>query len=542
MLVDSPAAIDVETFGSKPKEAKDCRTAKFICAAVAPHGVVTFNKPEVRPGAKVIVHNIPYDPVVLGVWDAEWDDTKVKAHLAGLPDTTLKGLQTRLLGRPAYTYDQAQDEGKVPEYNLYDAVNTWDLFPAIKLKPGPQRLYDELEKPLLPLWAKMTLEGSFRLDGGALAEYRDVLAEEVDYLLECVHADLPEGRTVTRCTKCGLLKEDKEKGQKCEDGKNHSWETSFDPDARININSPVAQLLPALQSLGLAVKDTGADTLRLVEGQHPVIRSMLDYREKFKEKSTYIDPWWGIAAAGKLLGSIWRPTGAWTGRVSSAGPNLQNVPKHLERFFLAPKEGYELLTFDNAQLEVRIAAHISQDPALIAACQSGDLHAEMQELYGLPNRRAAKVGTFGTMYLGGPGVILDKAREYGVPMTWKEAEQLQALVYARMPDYFRWAHSIAEERVIEGLFGRIHNVPPGGEDYHQDKQAVNSPIQGGAGDVCKYQMRDVWRAGYWVVRQVHDSLTAAVPRADVEDARVDIPRIMEGAAPELDVPIVVEEA
>ncbi|KKN02737.1 hypothetical protein LCGC14_1114620 [marine sediment metagenome] len=778
--LDSPCALDVETTGVKREDTADPRRASFVCAAVAPHGIVTFNPPDVRPGASVTVHNMPYDAVVLDRWDANWDDTKILAHIGGHPDTTLKGLQTRLLGRPALHHDEAEERGQVPEYNLYDAINTWDLRPVLYdgLRPETRRLYDTLERPLLPLWAKMTMEGclalgtkilkanlswqeiqdvevgdevvgfdefqqkgeryrklrrsrvlavtpsiaecfevvtdrgtvtctsnhrwlitdshpadrlwrrtdqlklghylrwlspptaprtdwtagylagafdgegcaapsiivftqrinpmldlvlaalheenfrvravqrlrkrddtvgvwvkgglpeqirffarfrpqrlripwegmaggrtgtrarviairplgrlpvwdlttttatfiaagfyshnSFNLDKPALQAYRTALAEDTEGVLTKAEALLPRGRVVSRCKKCELLRERMETGQRCEDGKNHSWDTKFEADLALNLNSP-EQLLAAFTDMGLGVKDTGVDTIRLVAHRHPGVRALLDYRTLHKELSTYVEPFLRIAESGRRLGAVWRPTGAWTGRVSSAYPNLQNIPADLWRFFLPP-----FVVADNAQLEIRVAAHISQDPQLMAACQ-GDIHAEMQILYGLPagseGRRATKVGTFGTMYLGGPAVMLQKAQEYGVPMTWKDAERLQGVVMARMPDYFRWAWSIADERVVDGLFGRVHHIPLGMDEGHMGREAVNAPIQGGAADICKFQMLALHRAGYKVVAQVHDSVVVEVGESDLADARVEVPRIMEGAAPELDVPIKVE--
>ncbi|KKL81883.1 hypothetical protein LCGC14_1990300 [marine sediment metagenome] len=542
MDIASPCSIDVETTGVKREDTADPRRAKFVCAAVAPHGIVTFSIPKVLPGANVCVHNMPYDAVVLGAWDVNWDDTKILAHIGGHPDTTLKGLQTRLLGRPALHHDEAEERGQVPEYNLYDAINTWDLRPVLYdgLKPETRALYDTLERPLLPLWAKMTMEGSFNLDTPALQAYRTALAEDTEGALSKAEALLPRGRIVSHCTKCDLLRERMEKGQKCGDGENHSWAVpEFDPDLALNLNSP-DQLLAAFTDMGLGVRDTGVDTLRLIAHRHPGVRALLDYRTLFKELSTYVEPFLRIAESGRRLGAVWRPTGTWAGgRVASAYPNLMNVPVDLERFFLAPEDGYELLTCDNSTLEVRIAAHVSQDPVLLEACRGGDFHSVMQETLGLPNRAATKVAVFGTLYLGGPAVILEQAQKYNVPMTWAEAQRLHDHVHATLPVYFRWAYQVSEELQGMGLFGLTINVPLG-EEKHMQRAAVNARIQPPAGLVTKYQMLALWRVGYWVVRQVHDSVTVAVPRAALADARVEVPRIMEGAAPELDVPIKVE--
>src|SRR3989304_3156489 len=107
MRITGPVAIDCETTGVKKVDTSDPRRAEHVCTAVAPHGLVTFDKPTLERGAKVTVHNAPYDPVVLGQWDCEIDDTKVLGHLAGRPDTTLKGMQEALVDRPAPRSEEA---------------------------------------------------------------------------------------------------------------------------------------------------------------------------------------------------------------------------------------------------------------------------------------------------------------------------------------------------------------------------------------------------------------------------------------------------
>lgn len=530
-------AIDVETLGEKRSDTSDPRRAIFHVLANAPHNVVTFDLPRIKRGSHLAIHNTPYDAVVCGEWDCEWEDTKMLGHLAGLPDTTLKGMTVRELGRPAMGYAEAKDLGHEAEYCYDDARNTYDLVPVLKarLRPETLELYETLEKPLLPLWAKMTLEGSFHLDLPGLEEYREVVAREEEEALSQVLTYLPPGRTVSRCRKCRVLKERLETGQRCEDGKNHGWDTYFDEEEPINVGS-WQQLLPALQAMGLDVGSTAEEELAHIS--HPVIDALLTYREKAKVVGTYLDPWLEVAREGKRLGSVWRPTGARTGRVASAKPNLQNVPNDLERFFLTPEDGYTLLTWDNSQLEVRIAAHISQDPDLIRVCHSEDLHGTLQQVLGAPSRRDTKVWIFGSMYFGGPAAIINQAAKFGLKMDVREALRIQSVIKKRMPYYFQvWGPSQFDKDVIEGLFGRWHHLPP---DGNMVGMSVNSPIQGGAGDVTKYQMLALWRAGYWVVRQVHDSVTLAIPNGDVEDAKVEVPRIMEQAAPPLDVPIRVE--
>src|SRR3989304_6800652 len=100
----SPVAIDVETTGDSRSETGDPRLATFVCAAIAPYGIVTYNMPVIHPGSTLIVHSVPYDPVVLRIWNAEWHDTKWLAAMSGELDTTLKGLTVRHLSRLAMPY------------------------------------------------------------------------------------------------------------------------------------------------------------------------------------------------------------------------------------------------------------------------------------------------------------------------------------------------------------------------------------------------------------------------------------------------------
>lgn len=543
MRISGLVALDVETTGERRSDVGDPRKAIFELAAVAPQGVVTRQIPVIEPSAEVIVHNMPYDAVVCGVWDAKWHDTKVEALLAGQLDTSLKGLIVRLFGEPVMYHNQAMASDQLAGYCMADAVNTYRLHPYLldEMRPETRRLYNDLEQPLLALWAKMTLEGSFHLDREGLLTYRDELTKDIDAALVVVQDALPRGQMVKVCLQCGIYDESKEPGKACPEGKgkrmSHKWEARFDMDKGINLNSP-SQLLDGLRYLGLTgLKDTQDQTLQLIR-HIPAVEKLLTYREKFKLLSTYVDPWLAWPD-DRLFGSVWRPAGTWTGRVSSAHPNFQNIPEGLLRFLLPPEDDMELATWDNAQLEIRMAAHQSQDPQLLEVCRAGDLHGELQQVFGAPNRRATKVWIFGTMYLGGIGAIIQQANSYGYDMTRTEASNVQQTVRERMPHYFRYTDTLRGHRIVKGMFGRYHYLPPGGE-MHMDRMAVNCGPQGGAGTVTKFQQLALDRAGLRVVKQVHDSVTLAYPKKDRDEVHHDVPRIMESAAPPLDVPIKVE--
>ena len=204
--------------------------------------------------------------------------------------------------------------------------------------------------------------------------------------------------------------------------------------------------------------------------------------------------------------------------MSSAGPNAQNAPKSLEHFML-PADGHVFIEFDNAQLEVRVAAALSGDSLLREACMAGDFHGDMMEKFGIVDRRDAKVWVFETMYGG--------------------VNPISAEVRRRMPQYFRWYQEQYARREFEGLCGRWHVVPPGQDEDRRGRQAVNDPIQAGAGTVTKWQMLKLYEAGFTLRRQVHDSIRVEVTCTQAKEAEHEMKYIMENAV-DIGVPILVE--
>lgn len=556
-------AIDVETCG----DTKDPRRAEFVLAASAPRDIIMTTIPTIPRDARLLVHNVPYDGIVLGTWDCKWEDTKMLAHMMGEPDTTLKGLALRYLDHPMLSYEEAVRLNVLPEYCLDDAQTTWRLYPVLRecMDAGPLKLYDTLEAPLYPLWTKMSMEGSVYLDHEALAIYHEELSGRVNALLLDVEDMLPKGRVVKRCTRCDLRNQKMQTGQRCENGGHHRWETVYLADEPVNLNSP-KQLLPALQSLGIPISSTRAEEIALIleddpgdiEAEeeldeilddlaraYPVLRALQAYRKAHKELSTYIEPWMQIPP-GTRLGCIWNPTGTWTMRVSSRGPNMQNIPGHLYRFFHGG-EGYTLLDFDHSQLELRLAAHVSGDPYMISVYRDGvdggDMHSAVMKRLGLTDRRLAKVFNFGVLYDchdTGAGFEIN-ARKYGVKLDAREIMYAQRDMRQIIPGYIQWRSETMNLRKVPGLFGMQHYVPQGGKRSHQENEAVNAPIQGGGGITNKFGMKDLHYGGWEVTRQVHDSVTVRVRNQDVEDALVEVPRIMATAIPEpLRVPLEVE--
>jgi DNA polymerase-1 len=296
---------------------------------------------------------------------------------------------------------------------------------------------------------------------------------------------------------------------------------------------------------------------------HEVPRLLMEYREFTKLKSTYVDalPSYINPATGRIHTS-YNQVGAATGRLSSVDPNLQNIPVRTERgesirraFVAAPE--WQLLIADYSQIELRLLAHFSGDPAFVEAFErGGDIHRQTAAvIFGVPQeqvtpemRARAKTINFATIYGQGAFAL---ARQLGI--TQDEAKAFIQHYFERFAGVRAWLdRTIAEARqkgYVETLFGRRRyitelkdrnfNVRAFGE-----RTATNSPLQGSAADLIKVAMIRLHGAireeqlASRLLLQVHDELVLEVPRAEVSRATELVKRHMEGAA-KLAVPLVV---
>ncbi len=255
--------------------------------------------------------------------------------------------------------------------------------------------------------------------------------------------------------------------------------------------------------------------------------------------------------------------GAATGRLASSDPNLQNIPirtedgRRIRRAFVAPG-GRVLVACDYSQIELRIMAHLSQDPALVRAFESGaDIHrATAAEVFAKPldavtpnERRAAKAINFGLMYgMGAFGL----ARQLGIPRG--EAQDYIALYFSRYPgvrDFMeRTRQQAREQGYVETVFGRRLYLPyiasrNQGQRAGAERAAINAPMQGTAADIIKRAMAaiDGWLAGHraraMMILQVHDELVFECETGFVDTLLPEVRARMEGAA-QLRVPLVVD--
>ncbi len=322
--------------------------------------------------------------------------------------------------------------------------------------------------------------------------------------------------------------------------------------------------LPAVVKTPKGQPSTNEEALEAIADQHELPRVILDYRGLAKLRSTYTDklPEMVNPDTGRVHTS-YHQSGAATGRLSSSDPNLQNIPirtedgRRIRRAFVAP-EGFQLLAADYSQIELRIMAHLSEDPGLVRAFEQGaDVHrATAAEVFGrtleevTPNeRRAAKAINFGLMYgMSAFGL----ARNLGIDRG--QAQDYMALYFSRYPgvrDFMeRMRQQAREQGYVETLFGRrlyLNDIHARNQGLRAgaERAAINAPMQGTAADIIKRAMVDVdqWLrdsgAPARMILQVHDELVFETESSFVEDLRLQVVERMSQAA-KLRVPLVVD--
>ena len=310
-------------------------------------------------------------------------------------------------------------------------------------------------------------------------------------------------------------------------------------------------------------RSTAAEVLEELALTHELPKKVLEYRELAKLKSTYADvlPRLIHPATGRLH-TRFDQTGTATGRLSSANPNLQNIPirtelgREIRAAFVAPP-GRLLLSADYSQIELRILAHLSEDPILTEAFRRGeDIHSRTaQEVFGvLPleqtreHRRVAKVINFGVIYGLSPFGL---AQNLGIDT--KEAAHFISAYFERYSGVKRYLdRQIADTRKIgytKTLFGRIRPMPEITSPQlnlrnFAERTAMNTPMQGAAADLIKLAMIELdhlLAEGFesQMILQVHDELLFEAPEHEVPRLRKLVKDVMEGVH-KLRVPLLAE--
>ena len=310
---------------------------------------------------------------------------------------------------------------------------------------------------------------------------------------------------------------------------------------------------------------TDATVLEELRGAHPVIEKILEYREIEKLRSTYAEGLGGLVdPETRRVHTTFDQTVAATGRLSSRAPNLQNIPirtplgRRIRHAFVAGSPDMVLVAADYSQIELRVLAHVSQDPALIDAFRSGaDVHRRtaaagfgvLESAVTREQRDVAKMLNFGIIY-----GMSDFGLAWRMQMAREEAQRFIDEYFKRYAQVRRYVIETKafciEQGYVETLLGRRRYIPDMASPVNAvrnaaERMAINMPIQGTAADIMKIAMSRVHRALHEsdlharVLLQVHDELVAEVPRLEVERMARLLGDEM-SAAYRLDVPLVVD--
>jgi len=460
----------------------------------------------------------------------------------------LEALAERHLGRKGLSYEDLCGKGanqisfaqvdieKATTYSGEDSEMTLDLheklWPEVQADAGLQFIYEKIELPVSVVLERVERNGVL-IDSALLARQSQQLAERMVALEQEAY---------------GIAEQP------------------------FNMGSPkqIGEIL--FTKLGLPVKKktaTGApstdeEVLAELAADYPLPAKILEHRSLAKLKGTYTDklPLMVNPKTGRVHTNYAQAV-AVTGRLSSNDPNLQNIPirtaegRRVREAFIAPP-GYVLMSADYSQIELRIMAHISEDPALLKAFAEGiDVHkATASEVFGVAvpavsseQRRYAKVINFGLIYgMSAFGL----ASNLGIEQ--KAAKDYIDKYFARFAGVKRY---MDETRItaktkgyVETVFGRRLWLPEinsgnGPRKAGAERQAINAPMQGTAADLIKLAMiavqdtLDREQRATRMVMQVHDELVLEVPEAELEWAKEAVPRLMAGVA-ELKVPLLAE--
>ena len=514
-----------------------------VLAAVRP----LFESPDISKCA----HNANYDMTILashGIICQGVDfDTMVAAHLLSHVQLGLKGLAQDILGqemtpiakligtgRKQITFDKVDITQAAP-YAAADADMTGRLRLAFEepvVREGLSSLMTDMEMPLVPVLVTMQRHG-IKLDAAALREMSEDLREQMFQTEEELYKSI--GHTV-------------------------------------NINSPQQLSDVLFNEIGLPKTkrtktgySTDANSLEGLKGLHPVVDQILEYRQVSKLKSTYLDalPDMVNPTTGRVHTS-YSQTGSATGRMSSSDPNLQNIPvrtemgRQVRKAFVADSTDWLLFSADYSQIELRVLAHLSQDPGLLEAFHRGeDIHSSTASLmFDVPlndvdaeQRRIAKVLNFGVIYgLSAHGISMQTGFSRDEGASFIEAYFTK---YPRINDYLETVKIQAREtRYVETLLGRRRHLPDINHPNFNvrggaERMAINMPIQGTAADIMKLAMirvqnrLDAEGLRTKMLLQVHDELVFETPKEEM-DALKDLVFDEMPAAMELDVTLKVD--
>jgi DNA polymerase-1 len=375
---------------------------------------------------------------------------------------------------------------------------------------GLAKIYEDIDLPLVSVLTRMEQTG-VKIDTSALAKMSVELEREIDAKAREIYATAGIEFNVGSPKQLG--------------------DVLFN---RMNLPKPVKYGKGRMIS-------TAVDVLEELAENHPIARMVLDYRQLTKLKSTYVDALPAlINPVTNRLHTTFGQTGTATGRLSSANPNLQNIPIRTElgrgiRAAFIAEPGCVLLTADYSQIELRLLAHFSRDPLLVEAYRRGDdIHTlTASQVFGVPplmvtsdHRRQAKVVNFGIVYGLSPFGL---SQNLGIETS--EAKQFINAYFEKYSGVRTFIDKTLEEArrdlKVKTLFGRVRPIPDiNSKNSNQrgfaERTAVNTPLQGTAADLIKIAMIRIDAAlrerglKSKMTLQVHDELVFEVPEREIE--------------------------
>ena len=399
-------------------------------------------------------------------------------------------------------------------------------------KAGLMKLFTEVEMPLVKVLLGMEREG-VRLDKSCLGRQADELQGELLRLEGEISLLLGHSINVNSSRQVG--------------------EALFDE----------LQIVEKAKKTKTGGYTTSEEVLEKLRDKHPVVGKILDYRGVKKLLSTYVEALPELVYPDGKIHTTFNQTIAATGRLSSSNPNIQNIPIRTPegraiREAFVPEEGCTFLSADYSQIELRLMAHFSEDPALIEAFRSGqDVHqATAAKIYGLSHgevsadmRRRAKTANFGIIY----GIsAFGLSERLSIPR--REAKELIDGYFASYPGVARYMTEVVEEAKKRGyvttLLGRRRLLPDINSANavvrgYAERNAINAPLQGSAADLIKLAMIRLERAirerglGSRMILQVHDELNFNVPLSELPEMTALVREVMESVYPDLRVPLEV---
>jgi DNA polymerase-1 len=430
--------------------------------------------------------------------------------------------KTELLGKKGFA--ETEKEEAVPICACYMAYVAWAACEPLKKKLEEEQmmeLYRQIEMPLIYTLYDMEQAG-IRVQADALKAYGEQLAGRITELETEIYDQAGE---------------------------------------KFNINSPKQLGVILFEKLqlpnGKKTKtgySTAADVLEKLAGEYPIVSSILEYRQLAKLKSTYADGLAAYIGPDERIHSTFNQTITATGRISSAEPNLQNIPIRMElgrliRKVFIPKDGYVFVDADYSQIELRVLAAISGDETLIQAYREAqDIHRiTASQVFHIPfdevtdlQRRNAKAVNFGIVYgISSFGLSQD------LSISRKEASQYIEKYFETYPGIKKFLDDAVthakENGYVTTIFGRRRPMPElKSSNFMQrsfgERVAMNAPIQGTAADIIKIAMVRVNERlkaegrKSRLILQIHDELLIEAKESEVEEVKKILLEEMQGAA------------